>query len=133
MPNIVNPEGLSKSPSLLSAVRSAILVYATEILNNESPVIAPNAGWKYSQKRIALAQQVLSNPDTFVEKATFFLATIHPSIVIDNQDNFRYLVMDNPMSQNFCVAEVTYGSYNSAKQGRSIWDNLAGVSQVDLQ
>ena len=134
MPQITNPQSISKSTAVQSIVRSALLHYSTVVLNNQTPILSPNTGWKASQKRIQLAQNILSNVESYVEKAALFLGMIDPNIEVNDSVRFRYLIDENPSNRHFCECTVSFGSWEHVGEssGKSIWDNLAGVTQTDL-
>ena len=143
MPTItINPISVSKSPILQIAVKQCMIEFATNIMIHEMPVVSPNEGYKAYDKRMALAKQVIQNPDLYVEMATRLVATIYPAIEYNNQANIctatrAVLVSDNNKGDNFMKFQVIYNDYDNTggtvgEIGTQLWDSLAGLIASDL-
>jgi len=133
MPSVINPISVSKSPILQIAVKQCMIEFATNIMINEEPVLSPTAGYKAYDKRMALAKQVVQNPDLYVEMASRLVATIYPSIECDGNANHAFL----STRTNFMIFQVIYDDFNTTggtpgEIGQQLWDSLAGVTAADL-
>ena len=134
---IINPISVSKSPILQIAVKQCMIEFATNIMINEVPILSPNEGYKAYDKRMALAKQVIQNPDLYVEMATRLVATIYPAIEYNNQATRSVLVSDNSKGDNFMKFQVIYNDYDNTggtvgEIGTQLWDSLAGVIASDV-
>ena len=138
MPTItINPISVSKSPILQIAVKQCMIEFATNIMIHEMPVVSPNEGYKAYDKRMALAKQVIQNPDLYVEMATRLVATIYPAIEYNDQATRAFLVSENSIAENFMKFKVIYNDYENTggtlgEIGFQLWDSLAGVIASDL-
>ena len=138
MPSVtINPISVSKSPILQIAVKQCMIEFATNIMINEVPILSPNEGYKAYDKRMALAKQVIQNPDLYVEMATRLVATIYPAIEYNNQATRSVLVSDNSKGDNFMKFQVIYNDYDNTggtvgEIGTQLWDSLAGVIASDV-
>lgn len=134
---IINPISVSKSPILQIAVKQCMIEFATNIMIHEMPVVSPNEGYKAYDKRMALAKQVIQNPDLYVEMATRLVATIYPAIEYNGEATRAVLVSDNSKGDNFMKFQVIYNDYEHTggtvgEIGSQLWDSLAGVIASDL-
>ena len=138
MPTItINPISVSKSPILQLAVKQCMIEFATNIMINEVPILSPNEGYKAYDKRMALAKQVIQNPDLYVEMATRLVATIYPAIEYNDQATRAFLVSENSKAENFMKFKVIYNDYENTggtlgEIGSQLWDSLAGVIASDV-
>ena len=134
---IINPISVSKSPILQLAVKQCMIEFATNIMINEVPILSPNEGYKAYDKRMALAKQVIQNPDLYVEMTTRLVATIYPAIEYNDQATRAFLVSENSIAENFMKFKVIYNDYENTggtlgEIGTQLWDSLAGVIASDL-
>ena len=134
---MVNLFSSAKSPILQNSVKTAMVAYATFVQKTFTPVVSPNSGYKAYDKQMALAKQVIQNPDLYTEAASRLILTNEPDIEFRSGDVIGYLFKDNPTSTNVfgCIA---YNENNpgagwsiSSSPGDTIWDALAGVNQGD--
>ena len=138
MPLITNPLNDSVSINFKEDVKGYMLYYAGYILSNETPIVYPNAGYKAYNKRMAFANLVKSNPNLYVDTASFYVAQLEPSMLANvtnmGQSLYRYFFDSNPSGRPILEMEATISGFNHVGQtsGRSIWDVLAGVNQTDL-
>ena len=138
MPTItINPISVSKSPILQLAVKQCMIEFATNIMINEVPILSPNEGYKAYDKRMALAKQVIQNPDLYVEMTTRLVATIYPAIEYNDQATRAFLVSENSKAENFMKFKVIYNDYENTggtlgEIGSQLWDSLAGVIASDV-
>jgi len=131
----INPISVSKSPILQLAVKQCMIEFAVEILKSETPVLSPTSGYKAYDKRMALAKQVIQNPDLYVEMSSRLVATIYPTIESDNNATSYYLTVGSGI--NFMKYVVSYDAPNNSgfvegTIGQQLWDAIAGVTAADI-
>lgn len=135
MPAIQNPWSLAKSKILQEAVSSLIVHTGSEMLLNETPVTAPTAGYKAYIKRMERARKAVLHPELFVLRLSEIIAICYENIELDNNANYRRLLMDNPgwtnaLYQKFNPSTGLNGGINGI--GSQMIDLVAGVDQSDL-
>ena len=126
--------GIIKMPKKSKIVPIIALIdFSQNILQTEASIIAPNSGYKMYRKRMQLAKNILQGDTSVLYTAAIFVATLAPDIVINSQDNYRWLIMDNPTGRNIFECEFQYSSLNIATSLElQIFSKLAGVCQEDL-
>lgn len=138
MPAINNPS-ISFSSSFEDIIRATLVEFALEIKRNETPITAPNAGYKGYDKRMKLAGRLIANRNDeylngVIKTACQVVYDVQPDILM--QENiFRILTVDNPSGRNvFCNEYLGFsnGWNGQVGENKQIFSLLADCSQQDF-
>lgn len=135
---VLNPNLQSDSTSFQEDVKESLRSYAGLVLSTETPILAPNPGFKAYNKRVAFAEKAKLNPELYTEQAASFISELDSSMINNvinaNQILYRWFLDANPSGRNIFECEKTISTYNhvGTTSGRSIFDVLASVNQSDL-
>jgi len=135
---IINPSA-SMDAELLSSCDAVLKYYAASTVLVEAEIVAPTPGYKMYRKRQALAQKLLSGDATAEIKSFAILANNNSdfsSVRFQAETNgmqvYRFLLSDNPTTASAAAAAAQTAVWVSGAVGRSLFDNLAGVTAEDL-
>lgn len=139
MPTIIDAASSAKNPIIIQAVTDNLQQYAAQALGNEAPIVAPNAGYKAYNKRMAFAKLATLNPEQYGSDAAVFIEQITNGLIIEARNNnvpeYNYILEQNPSGKSLMEADATQRaniSHVGQTSGRSVFDVLAGVTQADL-
>jgi hypothetical protein len=138
MPIPISPASRAASVTLQLGVATYLQHYATKVLGYEAAIVAPNAGYRAYDKRVAFAERCISGAEKYAMAASLMFCKCDPDLEQNAQGNgvsvFQLLTGS---SQGFELAQADptqLFSWTDMTQtsGKSIWDALAGVNQSDL-
>lgn len=138
MPLVTNPNLQSDSSSFKSDVEEALRQYAGLVLSTETPIIAPSAGYKAYNKRVAFAEKAKLNPALYADQAADYISELDSNMINTvlnaGQILYRWFWDSNPTGRNIFELEKSVANYNhvGTTSGKSIFDVLASVNQSDL-
>lgn len=139
MATFLNPAALSTNPELRAGVSAHLTFYASSALANEAPIIPQSTGYKAYAKRMDLARRIIADVSPFVDTATRLAIQVGNDVYTDAVINssvgvYRYLLDTNPSGKPFAEmdpSQLSAWTPVGTTSGKSVFDVLAGVSQLD--
>jgi hypothetical protein len=138
MPQIIHAAASAHNPNIIQVAKDNLQVFAATVLV-EAAIVAPTAGYKAYNKRVAFANLALHNPAPYAYQAAVLIEQISNGSVQEAQNSnallYNYILQDNPSGKPLFEADANQRSNIShvgRTAGTSIFDVLAGVNQLDL-
>jgi hypothetical protein len=136
MPSTPNWIALSRNPVFKEAVKCELVRFSSEVLNQETPIISPNAGYKMYLKRMDFAARAVANPELYAEQVGRLVALCQPDVELNdwNGQTPQDWMTSNNTGQSVMTFEALRFNQSPVANtsGRQIFDNVAGVNQEDL-